>query len=140
MRAVFGLNDSKAIGNANHLHIEKFTGLRDGGRAGLSALRTPEILNPIVAFRHLPNMRPESGVFQSGALQQTGGSQFEISAFCPHNIGHVHNFIQEAQRPSQGLRQASCGMAHEETMKCPMTTQTGTASKPRNAVSRHRRR
>jgi hypothetical protein len=52
-------------GNANHLHIEK-SGLRDGGRAGLSALRTPEILNPIVfAFRHLPNMRPEPGVFQS---------------------------------------------------------------------------
>jgi hypothetical protein len=65
MRAEFRLKSPKAIGNANHLHIEK-SGLRDGGRAGLSALRTPEILNPIVfAFRHLPNMRPESGVFQS---------------------------------------------------------------------------
>jgi hypothetical protein len=59
MRAVFGLNSSKAIGNANHLQIEKSIGLRNGGRAGLSAFRTPKILNPIVAFRHLPNMRPE---------------------------------------------------------------------------------
>jgi hypothetical protein len=69
MRAVFRLKSPKAIGNANHLQIEESIGLRNGDRAGLSALRTPKILNPIVvAFRHLQNMRPESGVFQSGAL------------------------------------------------------------------------
>jgi hypothetical protein len=68
IRAVFGLNSSEAFGNANHLHFDRSIGLRKRGRARLFALRTPEILNPIVVvFSHLPNMRPESGVFQSGA-------------------------------------------------------------------------
>jgi hypothetical protein len=63
IRAVFGLNSSEAFGNANHLHFDRSIGLRKRGRAGLFALRTPKILNPIIAFRHFPNLRLESGIF-----------------------------------------------------------------------------
>ena len=71
IRAVFGLNSSEAFGNANHLHFDRSIGLRKRGRAGLFALWTPKILNPIVTARHRANMGQVGSYFQSGTLPQS---------------------------------------------------------------------
>jgi hypothetical protein len=112
MRAEFRLKSPKAIGNANHLQIEKSIGLRNGDRAGLSALRTPKILNPIVivvAFRHLPNMRPESGVFQSGALPHS--NPLPIFGADPANQ-------PSQQSPALGKQSRAILMTHERGVHC----------------------
>jgi hypothetical protein len=71
IRAVFGLNSSEAFGNANHLHFDRSIGLRKRGRAGLFALWTPKILNPIVTAHHRANMGQVGSYFQSGTLPQS---------------------------------------------------------------------
>jgi hypothetical protein len=56
--AITGLDNLKALGNAIQLHRPRQAiRHRKRGCAGLSALRTPNIFNPMVAVGHPGNMR-----------------------------------------------------------------------------------
>jgi hypothetical protein len=55
--AVHGLNNPKGSGNAIHPYIERIIHLQKLGSAGLSALGTPVVFNPMLAGRHPTNMQ-----------------------------------------------------------------------------------
>ena len=54
--AVLVFDNPKAFGNAIHPYIERVIHLRKLGSAGLSALGTPVVFNPMLAGRHPTNM------------------------------------------------------------------------------------
>ena len=54
--AVLGFDNPKAFGNAIHPYIERVIHLRKLGSAGLIALRTVVVFNPMLAGRHPTNM------------------------------------------------------------------------------------